>query len=303
MSIDHRNPPFKKGDSVKGYEIQRLIGSGGQGFVYEAIDDFLKLPVAIKAIPNTLDTSRNLRERARSEARLLARIRHPNVVQVTTADVTDDGVVCIVMDLLKGRSLRSMLRELNRVSVDEALLIGEQIAEGVQAAHEQMAIHRDLKPENVYIEPGNSVKVLDFGIAKITGLGAVTTQENLVQGTVQYMSPEHLQARPVTPRSDVFALGCILYELMSGSTPAAIGVSFDRCSRSQLEATGLKGLFSSGWLRSAVLVARRNHRVPAHVAYRGATSADMSSEFRASAQQAGHVVSTIRCGNVRSSRT
>ena len=80
-------------------------------------------------------------------------------------------------------------------------------------------------------------------------------------------------------------------------------LSFDRCSRSQLEATGLKGLFSSGWLRSAVLVARRNHRVPAHVAYRGATSADMSSEFRASAQQAGHVVSTIRCGNVRSSRT
>ncbi len=224
MSIDHRQPPFKKGDNVKGYEIQRLIGSGGQGFVYEAIDDFLKLPVAVKAIPNTLESTRNLRERAQSEAQLLARIRHPNVVQVTTADVTDDGVVCIVMDLLRGRSLRAMLRELNRISVDEALLIGEQIAEGVQAAHEQLAIHRDLKPENVYIEPGNLIKVLDFGIAKITGLSAVTTQENLVQGTVQYMSPEHLQARPVTPRSDVFALGCVLYELMSGSTPATIGV-------------------------------------------------------------------------------
>ena len=223
MSLDYRNPPFKPGEQVLSAIVQRLIGRGGQGFVFEAQHHCTKAPLAIKVIPISQERARDQTQRAIGEATILFKLRHPNIVQVTDAGPVGDGLFCIVMDLLQGRSLRALLQELHRIRVDEALLIGAQIADAIQAAHKCDAIHRDLKPENVFIEPGNVAKVLDFGIAKITGLGATTTQQNLVQGTVQYMSPEHLQGRKVTQQSDIFALGCLLYEMMSGSTPASIG--------------------------------------------------------------------------------
>jgi len=223
VSLDCRNPPFKPGQQVLSAVVQRLIGRGGQGYVFEAYHHCTKAPLAIKVIPISQERARAQTQRAIGEATILFKLRHPNIVQVTDAGAVGEGLFCIVMELLRGRSLRALLLEVNRIRVDEALLIGAQIADAIRAAHECDAIHRDLKPENVFIEPGNVVKVLDFGIAKITGLGNITTQQNLVQGTVQYMSPEHLQGRKVTEQSDIFALGCLLYELMSGSTPATIG--------------------------------------------------------------------------------
>lgn len=223
MSLDGRNPPFKPGQQVLSAVVQRLIGRGGQGFVFEAYHHCTKAPLAIKVIPISQERARYQTKRAIGEATILFKLRHPNIVQVTDAGAVGEGLFCIVMELLRGRSLRALLVELHRIRIDEALLIGAQIADAMQAAHECEAIHRDLKPENVFIEPGNVVKVLDFGIAKITGLGTVTTQQNLVQGTVQYMSPEHLQGRKVTEQSDIFALGCLLYEMIAGCTPATIG--------------------------------------------------------------------------------
>ena len=210
--------PLKPGDVFLGkYEVQRLLGSGGHAFVYECFDPFLSRVVAIKVIkPITHggDGLGNINERARTEAQLLSRIDHDKLVKVIDAGVWE-GLVYLVMEYLDGRNLRDILRELGRLSVAEALTIGIQIADGMAHAHGKRVIHRDLKPENIFVIAENVTKVLDFGIAKVRGLDgldAKTTQPDMVQGTWIYMSPEHLQGNPVTQRSDIFALGTLLFE-------------------------------------------------------------------------------------------
>jgi hypothetical protein len=130
----------------------------------------------------------------------------------------------MVMELLHGRTLRDAIREYRQLNVAEVLSIGAQIADGVQAAHEQNAIHRDLNPKNVFVLEENAVKVLDFGIAKFLGAGAEATQKDLFNGTILYMSPEHLQGSRVSPRSDIYALGTTLYEALAGRPPCLIGM-------------------------------------------------------------------------------
>ena len=215
-----REPPFKIGDSIaEKYEVKNLLGRGGHAFVYECHDRFLDEVVAIKVIPDPPHRGEDLRRRAREEARLLYRLRHPNVVSVRDAGETS-GMVYIVMEKLDGITLRTMLRKLERLSLLEALVITRQIADGVSVAHAQNVVHRDLKPENVFIlAPQNHVKVLDFGIAKFMGHGLETTEHDVLHGTVAYMSPEHLQGRGVTARSDVYQLGSILFEMLAGVSP------------------------------------------------------------------------------------
>jgi serine/threonine-protein kinase len=216
--------PFKVGDRLGNLEIQGLLGKGGHAFVYDGFDPFLAKHVAVKVIPNPLHRGRDLARRAREEARVLDRIDHPNVVRVSVAGKLPDGMVYIVMERLHGRSLREVLHYLGRLSVPEALHVAWQIAEGVAAAHALGVIHRDLKPENVVLQSGNRVKILDFGIAKLLGYGIDTTQKELFHGTVLYMSPEHLQGYGVTFRSDIYALGTLLYELIAGINPCLIDV-------------------------------------------------------------------------------
>lgn len=196
------------------YEVRRVIGSGGHAFVYECFDMFLSRVVAIKVIKSSLDSAANIHARARTEAQLLVRIDHPNLVKVIDAGAWQ-GLVYIVMEYLDGRNLREVLREVGRLSVAEALAIGCEVAGGMAYAHGKQVIHRDLKPENIFILAHNAAKVLDFGIAKVRGLDGLdpkTTQPDMVQGTWLYMSPEHLQGHPVTERSDIFALGTMLFE-------------------------------------------------------------------------------------------
>jgi len=220
--VDSKFGPLQPGDRFLKWEIRGLMGKGGHAYVYEAHDPFLSLDVAIKLIPSSRDTGRDLVARARSEARVLVRIGHPNVVKIMDAGATDDGVVYLVMEKLTGRDLRKALRQHGRLTPIEALRIAVQTAEAVAAAHAVGAIHRDLKPENVFLCPDRLVKVLDFGIAKVMGYGAPTTQKDLLHGTVLYMPPEQLKGFGVTARSDIFSLGTLLYEALHHH-PALLG--------------------------------------------------------------------------------
>ncbi len=208
-----KTAPFEPGHRFVKYDIRGLLGTGGHAHVYDAYDPFLDREVAVKVIAAPRDAQENLAKRAQSEARVLVRIDHPNVVKVYDAGATEDGLVYLVMEKLAGRTLRAVYRDVGRLSVVEALEIARQICAGVDAAHRQGVIHRDLKPENVFIQHDNRVKVLDFGISKVMGYGAHdTTQRHVLHGTVLYMSPEHLQGYGVTNKSDVYALGTLLFE-------------------------------------------------------------------------------------------
>jgi eukaryotic-like serine/threonine-protein kinase len=224
MTAEAQREPFEAGDEFLQYKIHSLLGRGGHAFVYAGQHRYMERPVAIKVIPAPPEMNSDVYKRARLEAKVLSQLEHPNVVKVYDAGVTDDGAIYIVMEMLQGRTLRDCLRHLRRFTVPEAFHVGIQIAEAVQVAHRQNAIHRDLKPENVFVLCGNIAKVLDFGIAKLLGANTMTTQPNLIRGTPQYMSPEHMEGRPVTAQSDIYALGSVLYELLAATPPALIGL-------------------------------------------------------------------------------
>jgi len=217
--------PLTVGAQFLKFEICALLGQGEHGWVYDGYDPFLDRHVAIKVIPNPLDRGRELQRRAQLEARVLCKLQHRNVVHVIDAGVSDEGAVYIVMELLHGRTLRDAIRDYRQLSVAEALSLGAQIADGVQAAHEHGALHRDLKPENVFLAADNTVKVLDFGIAKLMDSAAATSPRELLNGTLLYMSPEQLQGSGLTPRSDIYALGTVLYEALAGHPPCLIGMA------------------------------------------------------------------------------
>jgi len=216
--------PLNIGDPFLRFEIRGLLGKGGHAWVYHGYDAFLDRHVAIKIIPNPGEPSRDLRERAQYEARVLYKIADPNVVRISEAGWTNDSAVYIVMELLHGRTLREAIQAYIQLSVIEVLTLAQKIASGTHAAHLAGAIHRDLKPENVFLVEDNGVKVLDFGIAKLFGFGAATTQRDVLHGTMMYMSPEHLQGLRVTERTDIYALGTMLYEALSGQVPCIIGI-------------------------------------------------------------------------------
>lgn len=216
--------PYKIGDQILGdLEVTGFLGMGGHAFVYECLDRYIDATIAVKVIPNVPGRGKDILTRARAEASLLFKLNHPNVVRVTSARPVGDKMVCIVMEKLDGLSLRQFLRLHKRFTVTEALLIVRQIAAGVGAAHRLNVIHRDIKPENVFIlPPDNQVKVLDFGIAKFLGQGLETTNKLRVHGTPLYMSPEHLQSSNITHRSDIYELGGVAFELMTGKIPCLV---------------------------------------------------------------------------------
>jgi serine/threonine-protein kinase len=225
MTDETCREPLKEGDEFLQYRIHSLLGRGGHAFVYSGQHLYMERPVAIKVIPAPAEMNSDIYRRAQLEAKILSQLEHPNVVKVYDAGVTDAGVIYIVMEMLEGWTLRAALRSLGAFTVPETLHIGLQIASAVKVAHAQQAIHRDLKPENVFILPGNAAKVLDFGITKLLGTNTtLTTQPHVIRGTPQYMSPEHMQGHAVTVRSDIYALGSVLYELLTAVAPALVGL-------------------------------------------------------------------------------
>jgi serine/threonine-protein kinase len=207
--------PLKIGSRFLKYEVKALLGRGGHAWVYHGFDAFMGRNVAIKIVHRSGGVTRDMLRRGQAEAQFLSRLKHPNIVEVIDAGMTDEGLLYIVMELLQGRSLYDIIREEKKLEMQEALTVFAAIADALQAAHDAGAIHRDLKPGNVFVVKDNRPKVLDFGIAKIVD-AAWTTQQDIVLGTVFYMSPEQLQARNLTRHTDIYSLGAMLYEVLSG---------------------------------------------------------------------------------------
>jgi serine/threonine protein kinase/Tol biopolymer transport system component len=213
------------GTKLGEYEIVMLVGSGGMGEVYRARDARLGRDVAIKVLPMFFSTDADRLRRFEQEARAAAALNHPNILAVFQMG-THQGAPYLVSELLEGETLRAHLKR-GRLAVRKAIDYGVQIAHGLAAAHEKGIVHRDLKPENLFVTRSGRVKILDFGLAKLTQRHASSdpgeptrgaeTEEGVVMGTVGYMAPEQVRGETADHRADIFAFGAILYEILTGT--------------------------------------------------------------------------------------
>jgi serine/threonine protein kinase/Tol biopolymer transport system component len=218
------------GTTLGRYEIVSLIGSGGMGEVYRARDIKLKRDVALKVLTEALAGNADHMARFQREAELLASLNHPHIAHIHGLEEAD-SIRALVMELVDGPTLADRIAQ-GPIAIDEALPIAKQIAEALEAAHEQGIIHRDLKPANVKVRDDGTVKVLDFGLAKVlepavTGVAAsvsasptitspAMTHVGVILGTAAYMAPEQAKGKPADKRSDIWAFGCVLYEMLTG---------------------------------------------------------------------------------------
>ena len=217
------------GQVVSGkYRLLRLLGDGGMGSVYEAQHEVLGTRVAIKVLHQDLTRRPGLIERFLQEARVAAQIESPNVVRVSDVDRTPDGIAYLVMELLQGEPLSAVLERDRKVPIPTAVEYARQILTALEAAHALGVTHRDLKPENVFVtfHAGKPVvKIIDFGIAKLrapTTTGRSLTQAGITMGTAEYMAPEQaFSADKADARSDIYAVGVMIYEMVSGERPVS----------------------------------------------------------------------------------
>ena len=217
--------PIQAGTRFGAYEIAALIGAGAMGEVYRAIDTRLHRTVAIKILSGDFDGDADRLRRFMQEAEATGRVSHPNIVAVYDVG-TQDGAPFIVSELLEGETLRPRLGR-GRIPVEQAIRWTADLAGGLAAAHERGLVHRDLKPENVFVTTDGRVKILDFGLARLEPSRSAgspqdmatvqATQAGAILGTPGYMAPEQLQGRPADGRADVFALGAVFYEMLTGS--------------------------------------------------------------------------------------
>ncbi len=206
----------KKLQEIGRYRILGELGRGAMGVVYKAEDPVLDRPLAIKTIVIPADDTDRKEYEARftQEARAAGRLAHPSIV--TIYDVGHEGeMVYMTMELLEGTDLASMA-EKRRFKVPEAVRIVEQVAEALAFAHDRGVVHRDIKPPNIMIVPGGRVKIMDFGIARMRQ-SDLKTETGMMLGTPRYMSPEQVSGRPMDHRSDIFSLGTVLYEMLTGT--------------------------------------------------------------------------------------
>ncbi len=216
------------------YNVTAQIGQGGMGEVYRARDTKLNRDVALKVLPDAFASDPDRLARFQREAQVLASLNHPNIAAIHGLEESD-GVRALVLELVEGPTLADRIKQ-GPIPLDEALPIAKQIAEALEAAHEQGVIHRDLKPANIKVREDGTVKVLDFGLAKAfqpdasdpglsqsptISLTAAATQIGMVLGTAAYMAPEQASGKVVDKRADVWAFGVVLYEMLTGTRPFA----------------------------------------------------------------------------------
>ena len=216
------------------YQVQALLGAGGMGEVYRARDTKLQRDVAVKFLPHAFTSDPERLSRFEGEARMLAALNHPNIGAIYGFEEAD-GLRFLVLELVDGQTLADKLADVSRqrarrpgLPIRDALSIARQIAVALDVAHEKGIIHRDLKPANIKITPDGVAKVLDFGLAKIAGaastpdlthsptMPANQTRTGAVMGTAGYMSPEQARGQVVDKRTDIWAFGCVLYEMLTG---------------------------------------------------------------------------------------
>ena len=198
------------------YQILAELGRGGMGIVYQAKDTKLKRTVALKFLPSELVRYPEAKERFAREAQAAAVLDHPNICTIYEVEEAE-GMTYIVMAYIEGQSLREKITK-KSLEIDESVDIALQVAEGLEAAHKQGIIHRDIKSGNIMIKPDGQAKIMDFGLAKVMG-EPVLTREAKTMGTVAYMSPEQAQGEPTDHRTDIWSLGVVLYEMLTGELP------------------------------------------------------------------------------------
>jgi Tol biopolymer transport system component len=216
------------GTRLGSYEVVAQIGAGGMGEVYQAHDTKLGRDVAIKVLPEAFAHDADRLSRFQREAKMLAALNHPNIATIYGLEQSN-GTSYLVMELVAGETLAERVKRDGAIPIEEALAIAKQIAEALEAAHEKGIIHRDLKPANVKVTPEGKVKVLDFGLAKAFAgdatsedignsptLSMAATMQGVILGTAAYMSPEQARGKAVDKRTDIWAFGCVLYELLTG---------------------------------------------------------------------------------------
>lgn len=204
----------RTGEKISHYEVHELLGFGGMGEVYRCTDLRLGRRAALKFLPPPADAS--MRAQLLKEAQAASLLDHPNICTIFEVDETPAGVVFIAMAYYEGETLDRILAR-GPIAISRALSIAVQTGRGLAAAHEQLLVHRDIKPANLMITPDDTVKILDFGIAR--SRGDTGSDQGSVVGTPAYMSPEQLCGEPVDERSDIWSLGTVLYEMVTGVTP------------------------------------------------------------------------------------
>jgi serine/threonine protein kinase len=260
---------LQPGTRLGSYEITAQIGVGGMGEVYRARDTKLNRDVALKVLPDSFASDPDRLARFTREAQTLASLNHPNIAHIHGLQESE-GVTAIVMELVEGDDLSQRIAR-GAIPIDEALPIAKQIAEALEAAHEQGIIHRDLKPANIKVRPDGPVKVLDFGLAKAMEPAAgsspsmsmsptlttpAMTQAGMILGTAAYMSPEQARGKIVDKRADVWAFGAVLFEMITG-TRAFEGEDialFRSCG------PACRSTQSSGWTARRVCASRSRAR-------------------------------------------
>lgn len=199
------------------YAIKEVLGSGGMAKVYLAHDEVLGRDVALKVLAEQYADDEEFVERFRREARSAAALSHPNIVSVYDRGETESGAAYISMEYVPRGTLKEKIREEGRIDPSAAVAVAAQIAEALEAAHERGVIHRDIKPQNILVTRSGDVKVADFGIARAASATAMTG--SMVLGTADYMSPEQAAGVKVGPRTDLYSLGVVLFEMLTGKLP------------------------------------------------------------------------------------
>ena len=205
------------GKEISHYKIIEKLGQGGMGVVYKAEDTKLRRTVALKFLPPELTREAEAKARFIREAQAASSLDHPNICTIHEINETADGQMYIVMTCYEGKTLKEKIKE-KRIKKKEVVDIAIQIGQGLEKAHEKGIIHRDIKPANIFITNDGIVKILDFGLAKLAGQ-AQLTKDSSTLGTVAYMSPEQLSGKEVNQRTDIWSLGVVLYEMLTGELP------------------------------------------------------------------------------------
>ena len=205
------------GKTISHYRIIEELGRGGMGLVYKAEDTKLNRTVALKFLPPELTHDQESKERFIREAHAASALEHDSICTIHEINETEDGQLFIVMACYVGQTLKDKIKD-QRLKTKEAIDIAEQIAKGLQKAHEKGIVHRDIKPANIFITDDGSVKILDFGLAKLAGQ-AQLTKDSSTLGTVAYMSPEQLRGEEVDHHTDIWSLGVVFYEMLTGEPP------------------------------------------------------------------------------------
>lgn len=224
------------GRNIGNYEVRTLLGRGGMGEVYLAEDRDLGRKVALKVLPQELTRDTQPLQRFKQEARAASGLKHRNIITIYSVG-QEDGIYFIAAEYVNGLTLRQRLMSSGRLKLKDAIEIGIQVGSGLEAAHNAGIVHRDVKPENIMFESDGTAKLLDFGIAKLTEtLGPENvsstqpfkTEQGIILGTPAYMSPEQARHQPLDHRSDLFSLGVVLYEMITGKVPFSGGTPYDQ---------------------------------------------------------------------------